>query len=255
MIHVNIFDFHLNSQSKNLTQIANILDVDQCVPSSYVNIDTKNCVSLMAIERTNSSNNVYVTVCDGSTATMQLPIIFTTVAMILILGLSCGAIYILHRMLDPVKMLKMSRSCYPAKFLDEIWPDNQKPLLGPILHFLLNPCKQTFAETNMRLVRKSGHNLIYWSIRHGYLELIKTIIDTDIEMELTLPVIKTALLEGEAKVIKLILSNAEKQQIVTDNIPSVLKTLSEKRGIICQIQVQYYVLKKLFQFRIMYISF
>ena len=122
LIHVNIFYFHLYLQSKNLTQIANILDVDQCVPSSDVNIDSENCITLMAIEQTNSSNNVYVTVCYGSTATMQLPIIFATVTMILILGLSCGAIYILHSMLDPVKMMKMSRSCYTSKFLNEIWP-------------------------------------------------------------------------------------------------------------------------------------
>ena len=230
----------MNSQFQNLTQIANILDVDQCVPSSDVNIDSENCISLMAIEQTNSSNNVYVTVCDGSTAMMQLPIIFATVTMILILGLSCGAIYILHRMLDPVKMLKASRCCFPSNLLSEMWPDNQKPLLGPILHFLLNPCKQTFAETNMRLVEKSGHNLIYWSIRHGYLEIIGTILDTDIEMELTLPIIKTALMEGEASVIKLIVSKPEQLQTEIANIPAVMKTLPEKRGMTCKLKVQYH---------------
>ena len=109
---------------------------------------------------------------------------------------------------------------------------------GPILHFLLNPCKQTFDETNARLVEKSGHELIYWSIRHGYLEIIEIIHGTDIEMELTLPIIKTALMEGEASVIKLILLKAEQLQTEIANIPAVLKTLPEKRGMTCKLKVR-----------------
>ena len=147
--------------------------------------------------------------------------------MSLILGISCGAVYILHRMLDPVKMLRLSRACFPANCFDNIWPENQKPILGPILHFHLNPCKQTLDETNTRLVEKTGQDLAYWSIRHGYHETIQQIaVGTDIN----LPMIETAIMEGEAKAIALVLSKAGKLKTGTANIPTVLKTLSEKRG-------------------------
>ena len=166
---------------------------------------------------------------------MQLPILFTTFLMSLILGISCGAVYILHRMLDPVKMLKLSRLCFPARCFDSIWPDDQKPILGPILHFLSNPSKQTLDETNTRLVEKTGHDLAYWSIRHGYHETLQQItLGTDID----LPMIETAIMEGEAKAIALVLSKAGKLKTGTANIPTVLKTLSEKRGMTFKVQVQ-----------------
>ena len=166
---------------------------------------------------------------------MQLPILFTAVLMILILGISCGAVYILHRMLDPVKMLRLSRVCFPARCFDSIWPDDQKPILGPILHFLLKPCKQTLDETNTRLVEKTGQDLAYLSIRHGYLETLQQII---LGIDINLPMVETAIREGEANVIALVLSNAGQLQTVTANIPAVLKTLSEKRGMIFKVQVQ-----------------
>ena len=132
-------------------------------------------------------------------------------------------------MLDPVKLLRLSRVCFPARCFDSIWPDDQKPILGPILHFLSNPCKQTLDETNRRLVEKTGYDLAYWSIRHNYLETIQQIIlGTDID----LPIIETAIMEGEANVIALVLSSAGQLQTVTANIPTVLKTLLEKRGMI-----------------------
>ena len=155
--------------------------------------------------------------------------------MSLILGISCGAVYILHRMLDPVKMLKLSRLCFPARCFDSIWPDDQKPILGPILHFLSNPSKQTLDETNTRLVEKTGHDLAYWSIRHGYHETLQQItLETDID----LPMIETAIMEGEAKAIALVLSKAGKLKTGTVNIHTVLKTLSEKRGMTFKVQVQ-----------------
>ena len=50
--------------------------------------------------------------------------------------------------------------------------------------------------------------------------------------------VETAIREGEANVIALVLSNAGQLQTVTANIPTVLKTLSEKRGMIFKVQVQ-----------------
>ena len=215
----------------------NILDGDQCFPTSDVNVDSENCVGLLAVEQNNSfiDQSIYVTVCDERTAKIQLPILFTTFLMSLILGISCGFVYILHRMLDPVKLLRLSRVCFPARCFDSIWPDDQKPILGPILHFLSNPCKQTLDETNTRLVEKTGQDLAYWSIRHGYLETLQQII---LGIDIDLPMVKTAIMEGEARIMALVLSNAGHLQTVTANIPAMLETLSEKRGMTCKVSVK-----------------
>ena len=237
MTLISILKYFFKISKPNTDICTNILDGDQCIPTSDVNVDSENCVGLLAVGQNNSFNNqsVYVTVCDERTAKMQLPILFTAVLMILILGISCGAVYILHRMLDPVKMLRLSRVCFPARCFDSIWPDDQKPILGPILHFLLNPCKQTLYETNTRLVEKTGQDLAYWSIRHGYLETIQQII---LGTDVNLPMLETAIREGEARVIALVLSNAGQLQTVTANIPDVLKTLSDKRGTICKVSTK-----------------
>ena len=87
----------------------------------------------------------------------------------------------------------------------------------------------------MRLVEKTGKDLAYWSIKHGYLETLQQII---LGIDINLPMVETAIREGEANVIALVLSNAGQLQTVTANIPTVLKTLSEKRGMIFKVQVQ-----------------
>ena len=45
-------------------------------------------------------------------------------------------------------------------------------------------------------------------------------------------------MEGEASVIKLIVSKAEQLQTEIPNIPAVLKTLPEKRGMTCKLKVR-----------------
>ena len=178
--------------------------------------------------------NVYVTVCNEYTTDWQLPILFVCLGMVLILGLSSGAVYLLHRTLHPIQLMEMSRSCFPALCFDSIWPEDQKRLQGPVFHFLLNPCQQTFDETNARLVETSNHNLIYWAVKHGYLEVLEKIFTSEITVELSLHVLKSALMEGEARAIKLILSKAAKQDtssyLPRANISFTLEILSEKRG-------------------------
>ena len=186
------------------------------------------------MNRNITSKEYYVTVCDSETTMAQSPIVYATLAMIAIFALSSGLIYVLHRMLDPIKLMQMSRCCFPARCFDSIWPEDQKPLLGPILHFILNPCKQTFDETNKRLVEKSGHDLIYWSIKNNYLDVIRTIVEPNISMEITSQIIKATIFQGEATAMKIILSKAGDQQnidgIETANIPIVLKMLSDERS-------------------------
>ena len=84
-------------------------------------------------------------------------------------------------------------------------------------------------------MEKTGQDLAYWSIKHGYLETLQQII---LGIDIDLPMVKTAIMEGEARIIALVLSNAGHLQTVTANIPVVLKTLSEKRGMTCKVYVQ-----------------
>ena len=190
----------------------------------------------MSIEDHDNSD-IYVTVCDETTTAWQLPLIFATLAMVLILGFNCGGIYILHKILDPVKMLKMSRSCFPARFFESIWPEDQKPLKGPVLHFLLNPCAQTFDESNKRLIEKSGNDLMHWAIKNGYLHIIKTILGPGIEIDVTIDLIKKSImLEADIKVIKMISKKAQKQKCHVpcdkDKVAKLMKMLPKKRGLL-----------------------
>ena len=184
-----------------------IPDVQYHGPSPDVYLGA--CSNLLSIGT--SDKNVSITICDDSTTMWQLPIIIVTSTMVLLLGLSCGPIYLLHRILDPVKLLKLSRCCIPARCFDSIWHGGQKPLLGPVLHFVLNPCKQTFDETNERLVDKSGNDLTHWSIKNGYHSIIHTMLGPDINKKVTLDLMKKAIMFGDAATIKSLLANAQKQ--------------------------------------------
>ena len=182
---------------------------------------------------------VYLTVCDENTRMWQAPLLITSAIMVFFLVLSCGATYILHRILDPIKTMNMSRCCFPASRFDSIWPQeqDQKPLHGPILHFVINPCQKTFEESNQKLKAKTGFDMIHWSIKHGYSELIQTILRLDIEEGVNLALVKKALMEGDCKVIKMILDAAKRHNdndndIDKEGLLAVMKQLPYKRGML-----------------------
>ena len=186
---------------------------------------------------------VYLTVCDENTRMWQAPLLITSAIMVFFLVLSCGATYILHRILDPIKTMNMSRCCFPASRFDSIWPQeqDQKPLHGPILHFVINPCQKTFEESNQKLKAKTGFDMIHWSIKHGYSELIQTILRLDIEEGVNLALVKKALMEGDCKVIKMILDAAKRHNDNDDDndndidkkgLLAVMKQLPYKRGML-----------------------
>ena len=205
----------------------------------YVFLEAENCTNLLSIVEGNAT--IYITVCNDLTTDWQLPVLFVSLGMVLILGLSSGAVYLLHRTLHPVQLMEMSRSCFPALCFDSIWPEDQKRLQGPVLHFLLKPCKQTFDETNARLVETTSHNLIYWSVKHGYLDVLEKIFTSEITVELSQPIMTSALMEGEANAIKFILSKAAKEDtssyLPRANISLTLEILSKSRGMTSNLQI------------------
>ena len=188
--------------------------------------------------------NVYLTICDENTRMWQAPLLITSTIMIFVLVLSCGATYILHRILDPIKTMNMSRCCFPASLLDSIWPQeqDQKPLHGPILHFVLNPCQKTFEESNQKLIAKTGFDMVHWSIKHGYSEVIKKILKADIGEGVNLALVKKALMEGgDCKVIKMILDAAKRKNDPVDidkaSLHAVMKHLPYMRGMLISLKL------------------
>ena len=181
--------------------------------------------------------NVYLTICDENTRMWQAPLLITSTIMIFLLVVSCGATYILHIILDPIKTMNMSRFCFPACLFDSIWPEeqDQKPLHGPILHFVLKPSQKTFEESNQKLKAKTGYDMVHWSIKHGYSEVIEKILKPEIEEGVNLALVKKALMEGDCKVIKMILDAAKRHNdndndIDKEGLLAVMKQLPYKRG-------------------------
>ena len=83
--------------------------------------------------------------------------------------------------------------------------------------------------------------MIHWSIKHGYSELIQTILRLDIEEGVNLALVKKALMEGDCKVIKMILDAAKRhndndsdndKDIDKKGLLAVMKQLPYKRGML-----------------------
>ena len=83
--------------------------------------------------------------------------------------------------------------------------------------------------------------MIYWSVKHGYLDVLEKIFTPEITVELSLPILKSALMEGEAGAIKFILSKAAKEDtssyLPRANISLTLEILSENRGMTINLQI------------------
>ena len=183
----------------------------------------------------NHNETVFITVCDETTKQWQLPLLIGTSVMIFFLILGSLPIYILQYILDPVGMLQASRYCFPACLFDKIWPEDQKALLPQILHFLLAPSKQTLQESNEKLISKTGQDMMHWSIKHGYVQIIEKMLEPSINEQISTSVMKKAINEGETKVIKTLAINAIKQQgtpeLAQENLHALTKLLPKRRGI------------------------
>ena len=141
-----------------------------------INATINECTSsLLSIG--SQTNITYLTFCDERNHDWQLPLMFFTIFMLILFTLSSIVISeIMHKIMDPSFVLHISLTCIPIRFLGYIWPDDQKALLGALLHFSLAPSCDTLKESNAKLSAKTGQDLMDWSIRHGYIEIIHLIL-------------------------------------------------------------------------------
>ena len=188
-----------------------------------------NCTGLFSLQSENDKETVQLTICDKSTKEWQILLVIAASMIVFFLGMSILSIYTLHRILSPIGMLLMSRKCR----LGTIWPEDQKPLLAPVLHFVLKPSKDTFEESNEKLGNK---DLIDVSIKHGYRQVIKSILSPDVGHPLSSLLLRRALLEGDVKVIKIILAAAKgsegTSQVDQTKLDALMNALPKERGMI-----------------------
>ena len=148
-----------------------------CSPPNAT-IDIKQCRSGLLIIKSQETNDTYLTFCDDISYKYQLPLIFMMAILLLLFALSSVVIVkILHKIVDPSFALSFSIKCFPIRLFGYIWPEDQINLLGPVLHFILNPSQETLQESNTKLMSKTGRDLLSWSIKNEYVEIIRTILD------------------------------------------------------------------------------
>ena len=99
-----------------------------------INATINKCTSsLLSIG--SQTNITYLTFCDERNYHWQLPLMFCTIVMLTLFVLSSFVISkIMHKIMDPSFVLHISLTCIPIRFLGYIWPDDQKTLLGALLH-------------------------------------------------------------------------------------------------------------------------
>ena len=197
------------------------------------NISMDNCTGIFSLQSENdNATSVYLTVCDKRTKDLHLPLIIASSTIVVFLLFSCISIYVLHRVLNPIGMLLFSRKCR----LGNIWPEDrdQKPLLGPVLHFVLEPSKDTLEESNEKLRNKTGEDLIDVSIKHGYGQVIESILSPDVGYAVSVALLRKALLEGDIKVMKIILGAAKGSEGILEldqmRLDAVMNALPKERG-------------------------
>ena len=194
----------------------------------------ENCTGLFSIQTEDDKETVQLTICGKSTKEWQLLLVIAASMIVFFLSMSILSIYTLHRILNPIGMMQMSRKCFPALCFDTIWPEAQKPLLAPILHFVLDPSKDTLEESNEKLRKKLGKDLIDVSIKHGYPQVIKSILSPSVGHPLSSPLLRKALLKGDVKVIKIMLASAKRSegtlQVDQKKLDAFMNTLSKERG-------------------------
>ena len=183
-----------------------------------------NCTSFLSFEDSFDQNATYLTVCNEVTKVWQLSLMIT---MLTLLAFSCGGIFILHSILNPFKLMIWSSKYFPC--FESIWPKDQKKIKGPILHFILNPSKQSFKESDQKLLSKTGYGLIHWTIKCDHYFIMKTILGPNVEERISSDLIKKTILEGSSRMIKVVLKELQKE-CDFGNLEEALETLTRIKG-------------------------
>ena len=159
---------------------------------------------------TNQTEN-YVTFC-GDSIPWWIPLACTCVFLSLLHTISIFLIHIvLCKMLDAIKILKLSRSNILARNFDPVWDESKSEILEPILNFLENPTRETLQQVNVTVKPKTGQDFIGLAIWNDHREIMKIILD-ELEEPISHAMVKKVLKCGSPELVKMFLSKEKKLQ-------------------------------------------
>ena len=159
---------------------------------------------------TNQTEN-YVTFC-GDSIPWWIPLACTSLVLSLLHTISIFLIHIvLCKMLDAIKILKLSRSNILARNFDPVWDESKSEILEPILNFLENPTRETLQQVNVTVKPKTGQDFIGLAIWNDHRKIMKIILD-ELEEPISHAMVKKVLKCGSPELIKMFLSKEKDLQ-------------------------------------------
>ena len=169
-----------------------------------VNYDELNCrTDIFPIAWSLEGN--YITVCQGILWWAPMAIVSSILVFLHLIG-SLIIINYLSKIIDPIGMLKTSRSgcCYLMNCFVPAWSEDQADLCKPIEDFLEAPSKSTMKGANVKLQELFKPQLVDLSIDLGYDEVIRILID-DLNVPVSLKMLERSFKNGNSKVTKMFL--------------------------------------------------
>ena len=188
------------------------------VRCSFSTQELENCSSYMAIQNYDISNcNHYfmpiewslvndhlLSIC--SNTPWWLPLFTASIILVILqfLGILIVTKY-LSKIVDPIIMMKMSQKC---SCIAPAWNEDEGEILEPIQKFLKTPSKENLSQTNKTLQRLTRPNLMNLSIKNGYYEIIKIIVN-DLQEPVTKKMVMKAFQSKNLRIIKMLLNTAK----------------------------------------------
>ena len=183
--------------------------------NSFEELFHSNCESnLLALTsgRSDKDKLSYVTFC-GENISWWLPLILacTSFALLHLIGILLISL-ILCKMLDNIEILKMSKSCFPARCFEPVWDQEKPELLEPISTFLENPTSETYKEVDATLLKKTGRGLLEQSIQNDFKEILQLVL-FNLKEPINEDIFLKAIKAGSPKAIKMFLAAQKMESI------------------------------------------
>ena len=192
-----------------------LLNETSCSKDNFqVSFNTTDCGDILPIEFSIEGN--HVTVCNGFL--WWLPLAITCFCLIMFHLIGCVVITkYLSKILDPIIMLMMSTSkcCSIFNCFVPAWNEEEKEILPVIQEFLQKPSLTNLKGASIKLQELSRKPLIELSINHGYIEIIRIIVD-DLKVPVIQGIVKTSFQCGNNKTTKMLLKKFDQRSIHGD---------------------------------------
>ena len=137
------------------------------------------------------------------------PLLIACFTLIILLILSMILINCLPRLLSPYASFQRARNlsklCCHINF-QPICPEDQKQFLNTISDFIMAPNIENFHKSNGTVKHHTDKDLVYWSIRYDYHEIMSFILN-ETNLPITLTMLQIAVGIGSPRMIKNILNS------------------------------------------------